>query len=941
MISEVLDNCHRRHPIPEQVKMRASMRIATLPLLLLSSVAVAQVTSPQKFFGHEIGADYQLPNYEAFANYWRKLDLESDRMQLVDIGATEEGRQQIMAIVSSPANLRRKEHYRQIAEKLARGRITEAEARKLAGEGKAVVWIDGGLHASEVLGAQQLMETLYRFVSENDAETKRILNDCIILFVHANPDGMDLCSDWYMRNSDPLKRSLSNLPRLYQKYVGHDNNRDFYGATQKETINMNRVMYREWYPQIMYNHHQTGPQGTVLFVPPFRPPFNHHVDPLVMAGVDMVGIAMQSRLIEEGKGGAATRTGASYSAWWNGGLRTTAYFHNIIGILTETIGSPTPSRIPFVADRQVMSGDLLLPIEPQEWKFRQSVEYSVTANKAILDLASRRRESFLFGTYRMAKNSVDKGGKDSWTNYPARVAAAMKESGRDGNKAQEFLRKPELRDARAYIIPTNQPDFPTAVKFVNTLIRTGVEVQRVEERFIYRGARTGPALAPGAIAKDTPGDAMYGPGTLIIRCDQAFRPHVVDMFEPQDHPNDVPVPGAAPIPPYDSAGWTLAFQMGIKFDRALDEVPQFPAVKGELPMPDPFNTNVTAAKWVMLSPYQNNSFPVARKLMEAGVTVQRAQGRAGLDEHGTWVVPYGTGVKEKVEKICNEYGVDYNEGNGPQPESDTVEMLRVGLWDRFGGSMESGWMRWLLEQFGIPYKAVYAPELDAGNLRSKYDVLIMPGGAIPGLRAARPEGGDPPMSEAAYDPEALVQGGQGGGEMPSTIPAEFQPMWGRVTADKTIPQLKTFLEEGGKIVAIGSSTNIAYHLGLPIESGLVDAEGKALPRSKYYIPASVLRARVDTSLRAAWGMQEHADFMFDNSPVFRIKEGVSVVPLAWFDTDTPLRSGWALGQEVLKDKVLCAEAAVGKGKVYLYGPEITFRAQPHGTFKLLFNVLFG
>ena len=234
------------------------------------------------------------------------------------------------------------------------------------------MWIDGGLHANEVLGAQQLTETIYQLVSKNDPETLRFLRDVIILAVHVNPDGMELVSDWYMRNSDPLKRETNNLPRLYQKYIGHDNNRDFYMSAQNESININEQLYRQWYPQIIYNHHQTGPTGTILFAPPFRDPANYVYHPLIITGLDVVGSAMHNRFVTENKPGATMRRGANYSTWWNGGLRTSPYFHNMIGLLTETIGHPTPMEVAFVPDRQMASADLPYPIEPQKWHFRQS-----------------------------------------------------------------------------------------------------------------------------------------------------------------------------------------------------------------------------------------------------------------------------------------------------------------------------------------------------------------------------------------------------------------------------------------------------------------------------------------------------------------------------------------------------------------------------------------
>src|SRR5690606_37086540 len=262
--------------------------------------------------------DYRLATYRQLHSWWEKLAAESPRMLLDTIGTTEEGRQQVMAIISSPANLQRLDHYRSVSERLARARIDEATARSLAAEGKAVVWIDGGLHASEVLGAAQLLELVWQFVSQDDAETLRILDDVIILVVHANPDGHDLVSNWYMRNSDTLARSTSGLPRLYQKYIGHDNNRDFYRNAQPESRNISAAMYTSWYPQIMYNHHQTGPAGSVMFAPPFRDPFNYVYDPMIATGLDFVGAAMDRRFTEERQGGGGQGRARHYPAWCNG-----------------------------------------------------------------------------------------------------------------------------------------------------------------------------------------------------------------------------------------------------------------------------------------------------------------------------------------------------------------------------------------------------------------------------------------------------------------------------------------------------------------------------------------------------------------------------------------------------------------------------------------------
>ena len=341
----------------------------TLLLVLAALTATAQrrITTPRDFLGFNIGDDYSVANYTQLDQYWHKIASECDRCKLVDIGPTEEGRRQYMMIITSPANLKKLDHYKSIAARLARAEgLTDEQARELAKEGKTVVWIDGGLHATETVGSQQLMEQVYEMASRTDEETIRLLNDVIGLYVLANPDGQELVANWYMREPDQKKRTLNGLPRLYAKYVGHDDNRDFFMSNMKETTNMNHQLFREWYPQIMYNHHQTGPAGAVIFMPPFRDPFNYNFDPLIPLGIEMVGTAMHSRLVAEGKGGSAMRTGANYSTWWNGGLRTVTYFHNMIGILTEIIGNPTPMTIPLVADKQLPTGDWPMPIKPQE-----------------------------------------------------------------------------------------------------------------------------------------------------------------------------------------------------------------------------------------------------------------------------------------------------------------------------------------------------------------------------------------------------------------------------------------------------------------------------------------------------------------------------------------------------------------------------------------------
>ena len=897
--------------------------------------------SPPKVGQHTVGEDYFLANYTQLLAYWNKLATESDRLKLVEYGKTAEGRPMVMAIISSPANLKNLAHYKEISQRLARAEgLTDPQAHQLAAEGKAVVWIDGGLHANESVNAQALFPEIYDLLSRNDAETTRILNDDILLLTCINPDGMELVANWYMRESDPAARNL-NLPRLYQKYVGHDDNRDSYIANQPETEAVNRQMYLEWIPQIMFNQHQTGPAGSVLFFAPFRDPFNYNQDPLVPIGIDLVSAAVHERFLAEGKPGAVMRTGAPYSTWFNGGDRTMTGFHNQIGLLAEIIGSPTPMSIPVVPSKLLPMADNPDPIGPrQEWHMSQSIEYLMTADRAILDIASKMREDFLFRIYRAGKNSIERGSMDYWTITPKRVAALEALAGVSSGRGEDApagdagggggggrggipmqywnqLHSKETRDPRGYIIPSDQPDFPTATKFVNALLKGGVVVDRATADFTVAGKR-------------------YPAGSYVILAAQAFRPHLRDMLEPQDHPNDFQYPGGPPKPPYDITGYTLAYQMGVQFDRILDgfEGP-FRKIDGLLKPPPGKVTAGTAG--YLLSHQVNDAFTGTTRLLAAGEDVYWLKQDFTADGKtwpaGTIYIPAKPSTAAIVKTLAAELGLNFS-GLSVKPSGEALKLrpVRIGLWDHYGGSQDSGHIRWMFEQaFPTPYQLVFPPALDAGGLNAKYDVLIFPEGGIPGESGRGGRGGG---------------GGGAGRAGRGNIPEEYRNQIGNVTLATTGPQLRTFVEGGGTVVAIGGSTAFGYYLGLPMTNALtetVDGTTRRLPNTRFYIPGSVLQASVDTKLPIAYGLPSKVDMFYYNSPAFRLQQNAAAShtePIAWFDSPDPLRSGWAWGQQYLKGATAAIESDLGKGKVYLFGPEITFRGQPHGTFKFLFNAIY-
>ena len=919
--------------------MDKKFSLGILVLFLSFTLSLAQsLPSPKQHFGFTIGDNYKLATYTQTEAWFKKIASASNRTSLVDMGQTEEGRTQYMMVISSPDNIKNLGRYKGIAQKMARAeQLTDAEAQKLATEGKAVVWIDGGLHATETVGTHQLIETIWNLVSRNDPETLRILDEVIILLAHANPDGQELVSNWYMGNPDTLKRSYAQLPRLYQKYIGHDNNRDFYMMNMKETQNISRQLYVEWMPQIIYNHHQAGPAGSVVAGPPYRDPFNYLFNPLVITGIDAVGAAMINRLNAEGKPGYTERGGSVFSTWYNGGLRTTSYFHNIIGILTEIIGNPTPSSIPLVPARLLPSENTPFPVMPQKWLFRQSIDYSVSLNYAILDYAARNREHLLYNIYTMGKNSILAGNRNNWTISSKRVDAisnafknspkSRKSTDSTNNAGRErvdtipmkywdvVFKDSTLRDPRGYIITADQPDFPTAVKFVNALIRSGIHLHKASADFTVEGKK-------------------YPAGSFVVKTNQAFRPHVLDMFEPQDHPNDFLYPGGPPVKPYDISGWTPAYSMGIQFSRILKafDGPFLAIPYGEIQSPAGAIASSSGAGYILDSRC-DNSFVAVNELLRSGVEVFRIKNQTGIKPQvgqGSFFVPSGSKARQVLQKATADLSLRIvSVSKKPDQLTGKISSLRIGLWDTYGGSISAGWLKWIMEQHQFAFKPVYAREIDEGNLRKKYDVLIFVGGAIPPVKGSEPAG--PKDTTKITD-----------------IPADYRYQWGKITADTSVVQLKKFMEAGGTVVTIGRSANLAYHLKLAVKNALEEMnKGKLTPLSsdKFYIPGSILRVAVDSAQTSGWGMAARADVFFDSSPVFRLMPETAgqrkVTPIAWFDSALPLRSGWAFGQEYLQDGVVAFEAKVGSGKIFAFGPEITFRAQTYNTFKLLFNELYS
>jgi hypothetical protein len=483
-----------------------------------------------------------------------------------------------------------------------------------------------------------------------------------------------------------------------------------------------------------------------------------------------------------------------------------------------------------------------------------------------------------------------------------------------------ILHDPKLRDPRGYIIPSDQADFATATEFVNALLKNGITVWQARTAFPVAGKN-------------------YPAGSYVVKAAKAFRPHVMDMFEPQDNPNDFAYPGGPPKRPYDITGWTLAMQMGVQYDRVMEGFDgPFTKITGLLPPPAMSVVGPSSPAGYLISHRINNSFALINRLMKANADVYwlKWADKTDGEDLGTgaiWV-PASAAARPVLEKSAKDLGVTIHAvAKAPTGDAMKLKPIRIGLYDQYGGSMPSGWTRWLFEQYEFPFEVVYPAALDAGDLKGRFDVIVFTDGAIRrGAASGRGGGG----------------GGGFGAPDPATIPAEYQNMLGRISDEKTMPQLKKFVESGGSIVTIGSSTSIAEVFGIPVKNHLVekgpDGKDRALPGEKFYIPGSLLKAHLDNTNPLAYGMNDQVDVFYDHSPIFRMEPTAALKQTnaaGRVSGAEPLQSGWAWGQQYLEGGAVFAEASVGEGKVFLLGPEVNFRDQPHGTFKLLFNGLYS
>jgi hypothetical protein len=774
-----------------------------MPLLVVLFVCGIQaaVPTPESHFGHEIGVDRELLDWDKVVSYFRALEQSSDEIRVEELGKTVEGRPFIAATIAEAETLRNLDRYREIQRRLADPRITpEADAEKLIGQGKTVVLITCSIHSTEVASTHTAVEFAYRLLTEDKPRFRAILHNTILLLVPSlNPDGVDIVTRWYRRTLGTAYEGTLP-PELYHHYVGHDNNRDWYMFTQPETRLTVSRLHNAWHPQIVYDVHQQSQFASRIFIPPWLDPIEPNVDAILAQEMNMIGTAMASDLTTAGKRGVAIH--AAYDFW--SPARHYQAFHAGLRILTESASAKLAS--PVTVHRDQLTSDALgynarerswnhlEPWEGGEWRLRDIIDYQLIAFESCLYQAAIQREELLRNFYRVGQRAI------------ARTEPA------------------------AFLIPAKQHDPGAARKLIETLEFGMVEVERT-------------------------------PNGHVISMAQPYSSFAKTLLERQNYPDLRQYPGGPPVRPYDVTAHTLPLLMGVDVE-ALDALPAEP--KSASP---PADAGVSSP---VLSGSDSDSWLRVNQLWKSGASVWR-------------------------DPVTGDFA-ESQKGPAWKP----LRRPRIGLYKSFMPSIDEGWTRWLLDQFEFAYASVGNGEIQTGDLRRRYDVLVFP---------------DQPSSE-------LVSGYAKG-----TMPEEFTGGLG----DAGAAALRTFASKGGTLVFLNRSAAYASQvLGVKAKSIVQGPSDR-----EFYSPGSLLNIVLDTKHPLALGLPREIAIWSEQSPAWSTKEGA----VARYPAAQILASGWLLGEQRLAGQAALVDARLGQGHVILFGMRPQYRGQSYQAFKLFFNSL--
>jgi hypothetical protein len=643
--------------------------VVLFALLCTAVAAPAAPPTPEAHFGHRMGADRTLVEWRDVVSYFHALADESDRVEVSELGKTTEGRPLLLATIADPATLRDLERYRQIQEQLADPRRTTPEqAETLAAEGKAVVLITCSIHSTEVASTHTAIEFVHKLVSEDSPRHRAILAGTIFLLVPSlNPDGVDKVAAWYKRFAGTPYEGAPMI-ELYQKYVGHDNNRDWYMFTQAETRLVVDKVHNAWHPQIVYDVHQMGSSGARMFVPPWIDPIDPNIDPLIMQQVNQMGAAMAVDLTAAGKTGVVINgiydhfTPARHYQSYHGGMR----------LLSESasVRYATPVTTPFSAleteargyNAQRASWNFLEPWPGGRWTLRDIVDYQLITFESCLYHAAIRREDLLRNFYRIGERVMRR--EAPW----------------------------------AYWIPTEQHDPNAMTRLLETLEFGLVEIERVQETL------------------ETPGRS-FQEGDYLVRLAQPFGSFAKTLLERQDYPDLRVYPGGPPRRPYDVTAHSLPLLLGVEAIAVEEAASLKLAPAGKI---GPVAGTVAQSSVLALSPAWSNSWKAVNRLLKARVPVHRDQ------RYGTFYVANQGTARPLLGQLAADLGLAFTASEADLAAHRRLRTSRVGLYQGFVPIMDEGWTRWVLEQYEFPYHSVGNQRVRQGGLNGEFDVIILP-----------------------------------------------------------------------------------------------------------------------------------------------------------------------------------------------------------------------
>ncbi len=832
--------------------------------------------APDAFFGFRMGDVGRLATWDRTVAYLHHVDEASPRVAVEEVGRTTRGRPYLLVTISAADTMTSLAQVRDAQHRLADPRATsERDAARLARAGKAIVLVGAGVHSTETGGSQMLNELVWHLATDRSPETERLLHELVILIVPSqNPDGLQMAAEWHARNAGTPYEDAP-LPELYHPYAGHDNNRDGFMQTQVETQHLNRLLYQEWLPEVYLDLHQMGPSRARIFVPPYRSPVNPNVDPLVWSQANVLGQTMAARLQEAGKTGVLW--GETYTGYWQGANSTTPWWHNIVGMLSEVasarstspilqeVAHPAPGAL--AVPPPALAGQPHLP-PPSDTQFRMNypdpwlggawtprdvVEYHLIATMGLLEGAANNREMLKRNFYRMHRRTIDRFAQ-----------------GRP----------------YAFLIPRAQHD-PGAAEHLIHLLRTGgAEVHRAREAF-----------AAGATHVEA--------GSAIVLLAQPFGRWVKDLLEPQSYPEvRWPSRGTPPERPYDVTAWTLGMQMGVSvhaietpFTAALELIDAHPHRRGRLAG----DGHVFAFRREM-----NASTTLVNRLLAAGAELGQVRRplSVGVEQWPAGAIVGRRVARDVLERAAADTGVDLATIAAWPDDGVRLQRPRVGVVEPWGGSIDAGWTRWVLEQYGFAFTSVRPGDLREA-IASRFDVIVIP--EIP--------------------PLLLMRGLQG-----ATVRPEHRGGLG----DKGITALKAFLRAGGTIVTLGNAGEFAIDM---LDVPAVVASRADDPDTAY-VPGSLLRLSLSDDHPITDGLPGIVDAMNIFNSAYapgRGADGLRVI--ARYPEEPLVRSGYATGEARLRGQLAAFEAPIGAGRVVVLGFRVQHRGQTWATFKLLFNAL--